>query len=800
MQDIRFGARSLSRTPAFTVVAGLTLAVGIGASTAIFGVVDGILLRPLPYSDAARAITLWQVGPSQEREALAPANFVDVRERARSFSALAAAEPYTLTYQTPDGPESVRTWLVTEGFFDLLRAPPQLGRTFRPEEFSPGRSSVAIVSDGTWRRRFGADPGIVGRAVTLDGEPYQIVGVMPPAFEFPGGRELWVPKSITPAERTRRSSGYWLVVGRLAAGATLAGAQAEVAGIARSISAEQGKPDRSLGLTLVPLREQLLGTKRPALLLLLGAAGLLLLIACANVANLVLARTLARGRELGVRAALGAGRGRIVRLLAAEAAVLALVGGTLGVALAWSAVRAVRALSPADLPRANEIGLDGRVLGFALVVSILSAITCALIPALGATRCLAPRLTGGGRSVTLGVSGRRTRGGLIVVEIALSLVLLVGAGLLVRSFLALARAERGFRTEHVLAVTVQAWQWYPTSAARVAFVRQAVDRIAALPRVLAAGATSSLPLAEGIGQDEATYRVPDEVLRRADEALTAHVTVATPGYFDAIGLALRRGRAFMGHDDARGTPVVLVNEALVRRHFSGRDPIGQQIIVGLGRVSSEGAREIVGVVGDVRQSGLAADPKPAIFLPHAQAPTGALTFTVHTAEDPTRLLAPVKAELRAMNPAMPISTATTLEAVVADALRERRFHLALLGAFAAVALLLAGVGVYGVLGHAVRERRREFGVRLAVGATAADVLALVLLQGTRLAIIGAVVGLLLAVAGSRLLGAMLYGVAPLDPLTFGAVTLIVLGVVGLATFVPGRRAAALDPLVALRED
>jgi putative ABC transport system permease protein len=804
-QDARFGMRTLRRAPGFTVVAAATLAIGIGASTAIFGAVDGVLLKPLPYPDADRVVVLWQQQrrDAAEQEELAPGTFVDVREQATSFGALAAAEPFSLDLQTPDGPETIPTWLVTEGYFDVLAVRPLMGRALRPDDHLPGGARVVVLAHRVWRERFGADSGIVGRALTLDGAPHTVVGVMPPTFQLPMGAELWAPKVISADERARRGGGYWLALGRLKPGVTPVSAAEELGRIARRLGREHPRTNADVDLLLVPLPEQLLGRARPALLLLLGASGVLLLITCANVANLTLARAMHRGRELAVRSALGAGRGRVVRLLAAEGAVLAALGGTCGVGLAWAGVRAIRAMAPADLPRAEDIGLDARVLAFAVGVTVATACLFTVVPALRGTGGargggLAEAIKAGGRS-TPTRARHRTRRSLVVVEVALSLVLLVGAGLLVRSFVSLLRVDRGFRTDHVLAVTVQAWQWYPTPPQRAAFARAAVARLGALPGVRAAGVTSSLPLAEGIGQDETGFTVEGRPQPTGAEIPRTHVTVASPGYFDALGITLRRGRGFTDADDGRAAPVVLVTEALARRHFPGEDAVGRRIVVGIGRVAPAVAREIVGVVADVRQTGLAADPGPGVFLPHGQAPTGALTFTLRTVGDPALLTAAAKRELWALNGAMPIAGATTLDQLLSSAVRERRFHLALLGGFAAVALLLAAVGLYGVLSHGIRERRHEFGVRVALGARRADLTALVLREGALLVGVGAAIGCGLALAGTGLLRAMLFRVSPFDPLTFGAVTALVVLVAAGASLVPARRAAGADALPALRD-
>ena len=798
-RDIRFGIRTLGRSPGFTTIAVVTLAIGVGASTAIFSTVNGVLLRPLPFTDPDRVVMLWQrERGTAERADVAPGTFLDVRTRATSFDALAAVEPWGLDLLTRDGPESVRTWLVTERFFDILGTPPRLGRTFAAGDHVTGRHRVVVLSDALWRTRFAADSHIVGQTVVFDGAPHVVIGVMPSTFRFPPGRDLWAPKVIQPYEPGSRGNGYWMVVGRLASGATVSSAQSEASSIAAQLAREFPRTNATVDLAVVPLPEQLLGPSRPALLLLLGAAGLLLMIACANVANLMLSRVTARAQELGVRAALGAGRGRIIRLLAAEGAVLSVLGGGLGVVIASIGIAAIRALSPAGLPRADEIALDTVALAFAIGVSILTAALFGVAPAVLATRrALHDRVKDGGRTATTGRRRHGMRSGMVVAEVALSLMLLVGAGLLVRSFISLLRVDRGFQGDGVVALTVQAWDFYQGDAERIAFVRAATARLAAMPGVEAAGITSSLPLAEGIGLDEVAYTVVGQTPPTASDAPTTHVTVATPGYFVALRIAVRRGRGFSDADDEHSAPVVLISEAFARRWFSDHDPIGQQI--SLGFMGRPVARRVIGVVADLRQTGLTADPGPAVFLPHAQAPTGALTFTLRASGDPGRLIERVKRELRSMNGSMPVASATTVDALLADAVRERRFHLSLLAAFAVVALLLAGVGLYGVLSSAVGERHQEFAVRLALGATAPDIRSLVLREGALLVSTGVIIGTALAAAAAGMLDAMLFRVSPRDPVTFTGVIVTVAAAAIVAVLVPARRAAALDPLEALHE-
>lgn len=798
-RDVRHAARALRANLVSSLVVVFTLAIGIGASTAIFSAVDGVLLKPLPYRDAERLLTVWQEGGKiSEREELSPANFLDLRDRSTSFSALVAAEPYSHDYAGADGPETVRSWLVSDGFFDLAGAPARVGRTFRREEFTPGRDKVVVLSDGLWRRRFGGDPTAVGRSMTLNGEPYTIVGVMPATFQLPEGKELWAPKVFDEAERKRRGSGYYTTIGRLKPGVALSQARAEVDAIARQVAAENPDAAASLSLPVVPLPEQLVGRARPALLVLLAAAGLVLLIACVNVANLVLARAMTREGEFAVRLALGAGRYRLVRQVATESVLLSLLGGAAGVLVAWYGVRVIRAMSPANLPRADELAVDARAVIFALVVSLATACLVGVLPAVRAAGTDLRGRVGSGTRLTAGRGRHRARGALMIGEVALATVLLVSAGLLVRSFVSLLAVERGFRTDNVLAVTVFAWQGYRTPEQRAGFVREVVDRVATVRGVHAVGMTSSLPLAEAITGDEATLTVEGRPAPRAGEEPRAHATIATEGYFETLGIRLRKGRLLTRADDARGAPVVLVNEALVRRDFAGEEPVGKRLTVRLGTKAV--TREVVGVVADVRQKGLADDAPPAVYVPHAQSPTAAVTLAVRAAGDPGAMLSAVKREIWAVNPAIPIYTATTLDALLADEVRERRFHLLLLGAFAGVALLLAAVGVYGVLNHAAGERTREMGVRMALGAGAADVVALLMRQGLTLTLAGVACGVIAAAALTRFLSGMLFGITPLDTITFAGGAALLVATAALASYLPARRAGRADPMRILRSE
>ena len=799
MQDARYAWRQLRHNPGFSIVAVLTLAVGIGATTAIFGAVDGVLLKPLPYGDVDRLVTLNEVDERlrQDEEGVSSGNFLDWEQRATSFEGMAVAEPYGMDLVGPDGPLYLRTWLVSADFFRVMGTTALLGRTLMPEDFVPGNHRVIVISEPLWRTQFGSDPSIHQKKFILEGEPYSVVGVMPPEFRYPAGRDVWAPKIFEEREKRDRVAAYLDAVARLKPGVTVEQARAELGAISRQLAAEYPRTNSYAGIKTVPLAERLTASVRPALLVLLGAVVFVLLIACANVANLLLTRAVRREREFAIRAALGAGRGRVLRQLGVESLLLGVLGGLGGVLLAYWGVSAIKGLAPANLPRVDDIAVDGRLLAFALAVSLGTAVLYGFVPAFRATTPqLHDALKAAGRSAA-GRARNTMRGMLVVGQIAVAIVLIVGAGLLVRSFISLLQVDRGFRTDNVMALSVQAWGYYDTPAQRASFVEQTVERIAALRDVRAAGATTSLPLHESIGGETTVFARDDRPPPGPGEAPTVHAAVVSPGYFEALGIPLRGGRLFSGADRSDGPAVAIVSEALAERHFPGEDPVGKRITVGSGERAT--SLEIVGMVGNVRQNGLEREAASTLYFPFAQAPSGAIIFTVRTAGDPDRSLTAIKEEIWALNKAMPIAAVATVEGLLDDSLRERRFHLSLLAAFAVTALFLAAIGIYGVMSHATSERTREIGVRMALGASAADVLRMVMRQGGTLALVGLALGLLGAAVLTRLLGGMLFGVGPIDPLTFAGGSLLVLLLAAAATYVPAQRATRIEPTEALRE-
>lgn len=800
--DLRFAARSLARHRVFTTVAVLTLAIGIGATTAIFGAVYGVMLAPLPYADSDRIMTLWQSSTTTvgTRDEVAVANFLDWQQRQRTFTAIAAAEPYSLDYVGPEGPERFQNAVVTESFFDILGVAPLLGRTFTPEEFTAGRNGVAVLSERLWRTRFAADSTIVGRTIVLDSTPIVVVGIMPSSVELPHGEQLWTPKVFRPDERTSRQAAYYSVLGRLAPGMTIAAANADMQRVARELATEYPATNATSSIDVVPLAEVMFGETRQSLWLLLGAVAFVLLIACANVASLQLAQALRRQRELAIRAALGAGSGRLGRQLLTESLLLSVIGGAAGVIVAVWGIRSIRLLAPVNLPRVEELSINGTVLLFAAGMSIVAAMIFGAFPVLHArrTRILEVIVSAGGGGATHAGARRRLQRLLVGGEVALALTLLVGAGLLVRSFTSLLSVDRGFDPHGVVNVTLQAWGYYPTGAHRIAFVDEATRRLGGLPGVQIAGVTSALPLSVPIGAERTGMIIEGQSAVSDQERPVVRVAAITRDYPAAVRMPLRSGRGFETTDNAGSAPVALVNEALAQRFWPGESAVGKRVTFRFQSAPLE--RTVVGVVGNVRHDGLQNSAAPAVFVPHAQAPTGALQIVVRTSGDMAAAQRAIRAELAAMNGVMPLSEITSLDVRLSDSLRERRFHLGLLGAFSLTALVLAAIGIYGVMNQLTSERTREIGVRVALGARAADVVMMVLRQGMSIALLGLAAGVAVAMAATRLMTSMLFDVQPLDPMTYLLSITVIIIVASTASFVPAWRAARVNPTTVLRSD
>ncbi len=789
--DLRLAGRRLARSPGFTLPAIVTLALAIGATTAVFSLVHAALLRPLPFPEPERLTVLWENQPAQlkDREKVSAVNFQDWRRESRSFSALAAWTPWGVALTGAGEPEELSTVRASSGLFDVLGVAPALGRGFLPEEETPGRHRVAVLSHGTWLRRFGGDPAAVGRSVSLDGEPYQIIGVMPAGFRFPdeGEVSLWIPLAFGGTELHTRAERVFYVLGRLATGVDLASARAELATIARRLATEAPETNAGWGITALPAAEVAAAESRRPLGILLGAVGCVLLIACANVGHLFQVRAIERETELAVRVALGAAPGRLVRLLLLEGALIASGGGLAGLVVAAWVLPALRALDPGLVPGWHEVRLDGAVLLFAAVLLIGVTLACGLAPALRAIR----------RDPRRAMASRPVSHGLIVGEVAVSIALLIGAGLLLQSLLRIQRVDPGFQADRVLVATIWLTRaHYDEDARQAAFFAELVERLRGLPGVRAAGAVTTLPM-NPVGID---YDLPFSADARppgvgADKQ-EVDFRVTEGDYFRALGIPLLRGRSF-GPEDRTGTRrVVVVNQTLASRFFPGSDPVGRQVWVGGGI----GQATIVGVTRDVRHRGLADRPRPELYVPSAQYPHGGMTVVVRTADDPAALIPGLKAQVYGIDPDQPIHDIVTLPGLVSRSVAPRRAQALLLGGFAGLALLLAAVGVYGVIAYAVGRRTREIGIRIALGAGSAEIRRTVLGPGLALAGGGVLLGAAAAGVLAGLLRGELYEVSPHDPLTYAGAGIALLLVAAVACEIPARRAVQTDPVVALRSE
>jgi len=809
--DLRFAARSLRRHPTFAAAAVLTIAIGIGANTAIFSVVNAALLRPLPYADQHRVLDIANTWEGSPRAGLSPAEFFDYRTTVGdAFSALGVFAMGTATLVGGAEPAALRAGFVSADVLPALGIQPVIGRPFTADEERAG-ANVALISHGLWSRQFGADPAIVGRQITLSGTGTDVIGVLPPEFQLPDdygagvGTDVVVPLGLDPATSTARGSHFLSGVGRLAPGASPEHAQGALDAIARRFVADfpdDYPRDMRFGVTVTPIADRVIGDARRPLLLLLGAAGFVLLVACANVANLMLARLDARQGELAVRTAVGAGRGRLVRQLLAESLAIGTLGGAAGVVLAWWGTRLLLALRPPNLPRFSEVVLDYRVLAFAAAAAIGTGLLFGLVPAL---RFSGVRMAGALHASGRGAGGgNRFRHALVVGQVALALTLLAGAGLLGRSLAALRAVDPGFRPDHVLTGRVS------LPPADYAEERQVIEtfeairtRVAGAPGVRAAGAVTSLPLLSGLG--DINIQIEGRMVAEGDVSPRADWQAVTPGYFDAMGLVVLRGRGIDERDRTGAPGVVVINETMAERYWPGDDALGARFVLG-GR-AGPGLVTVVGIVGDVRHGSLA-DPRVSqMYLAHAQfrfwnggSVARSLTLVVRSAGDPQALATAVRGAVRAVDPRLPVANVLAMDEVVTASLGRERFLFALAAAFAVVALVLGALGVYGVLAYGVARRTREIGLRLALGARGREVARLIALEGGRLVLGGTVLGLAGAILLGRLLRGLLFGVAPLDPVTLIAAPLALAGAALVATWLPARRAAHLDPMEALRND
>ena len=804
-QDMRYSARMLLKHPAFTLIAVITLALGIGANAAIFSVINTVLLRSLPYEDPDHIVTLWENNTKESlpRDDVSPANFLDWRERQQVFSEIAFANPNSLDYSGGEEPEVIRAAMVSKGFFQVFGVGALYGRTFLPEEYEAGKNQVVMLSHGVWQRRFGGDKNIIGKALTLDGEPTTVIGVMPPTFHlhlFDREEEMWSPQVASDSMKQQRKATYLKVVARLKPDVSLAQAQADLNNIATQLAQENPNTNQGLGISAITLPEHLKGKWRRALVILFAAVGLVLLIACANVANLSLARGCQREREFSIRAAIGAGRGRIVRQLLIESLLLAALGCGGGLFLAVWGVQFVVAFNPGDIPRIDQVALDGFTLAFVAIVGFLTTLIFGLAPALQLSKPdLQSCLKESGQTVTATKARNRFRNTLVVTQIALAFVLLVGAGLVLRSFVSLLRVDPGFAADKVVAIQAFIWDRYNKPELRETYTRETLEKIESLPGVEAAGVTTAIPLLESSQTSSLPFAVEGHPEQLGQEPV-AQVTIASPNYFSAIGARLLKGRLFNQFDDKNSTRVALINETMAKRNWPGEDPVASKFTLKRGGRDARGGTtfEVAGVVTDQRQDGLDKTPREEFFIPYAQSPSGSTIFVVRTKGDPNALLQSLKARIWESNNTQPFYAVTTMDQLVSNSLKARRFNLMLLGVLAVLALTLASVGIYGVISFTTGQRTHEIGVRMALGAQARDILKLVVGKGMALTLLGIAIGAVASLAVMRSLSSLLFNVSPTDPITFGFIALLLASVALLACFFPARRATKVDPLIALR--
>ncbi|MEO6212616.1 MAG: ABC transporter permease [Vicinamibacterales bacterium] len=801
LQDLRIGARLLLRAPGFTAVAVGALAIGIGANTAIFSVVHTLLLQPLPYPEPDRLAIIWEHNIPRDRKnnVVSPGNYVHWREMNQSFEEIAGVGgPFNATLTGSGDPVEIPFQYASASFFPIIGVSPSLGRTFTTAEDHP-QSRTVVISDRLWKKRFDADRGVLQRSITIDGEPHSVAGVMPAGFSYLDKTvDMWRPLPFTAAQ-VRSPRGRWMTtLGMLKRGVTVEQAQRDMTRVHDDLVRQFPQFNTGWTARVVPLREQLTGEIRPALYVMLGAVAFVLLIACANVANLLLARATSRRRELAVRAALGAGRGRLVRQLLAESLVLAAAGGAAGLLLGWWALHLLRAVVAERIPiqRLEVVGIDGPVLAFTVGASVLSGLLFGLIPALTASgESLHSVMKEGGRTGSSS-RGNRTRSVFVVVEVALALVLLVGAGLLVRSFIRLLNVDTGFDTERTITMRVSLpASRYGQALQKIQFFERLIDGVRALPGVAAAGAVSFLPLS---GPGAATsYGVVGAPPAPAGQEAVADVRVIASDYFETMGIPLLRGRLFSAQVPSDSTGKVIVNQALARRHWPNEDPIGKRVTISWNDTRED---EIIGVVGDVRHAGLDTAARGMTYWPIARFPYGSMTLAVRPAGAGGSVVNAAAAVVRDLDPGLAVADVKTMEDVVSRSVAERRLMMLMLAIFACAALLLAAVGIYGVIAYSVTQRTQEIGIRLALGAQRGDVLKMVVAQAVGLAGAGIAIGAIGAAALTGLMRDMLFEVQPLDPLTFAAVALALAAVAALASFLPGLRATRVDPVVALRAE
>jgi len=796
-QDLRYSLRALSRHLGFTLIVILILGLGIGASTAIFSFVNGVLLRPLPFPEPDRLVVLRETNPQkgQSPTVASPRNLEDWERQSQTIEQFGAWRDWGFTLSTPEGPEGVRGGIASPSLFKLLEVKTVLGRTFLPEENQPGRDHVVLLSHGYWQRRLGGEQKIIGQALTLRNERYTVVGVLPPDLELLalGQAQIWAPLSLDPDQMKGRHLRNRQVYARLKSGATRTQAQAEMNSIAGALAEQYPKENAGWGVSIISLHEDEVGSVRSTLLMFLGAVGLVLLIACANVANLMLARATARRKEFAIRTALGAGRFRLARMIVTESLVLAVLGGVVGVVLALWLVDLFVAISPGNIPRAGEVKVDGSVLGFTFLVTMLTGVLFGLVPGLYSSRIDLVRELKDEQRGVLGGLGFHLRGLLVISQVSLAMVLLIGAGLLSQTFLRLTTLQPGFNPENLL--TVQVYPpiaKYPEDHQVAALYQQITEDLRSIPGVVSVGATSSS--SQFGGYEPIEFLAEGQAAPSSGQLPQARYFDVGPNYFRTIEVPLLKGREFTDRDNASAPRVAMINETLARLYFPNSDPVGKRLTL----TRSQQTLEVVGVVGDMQRFGLGATVEPEIYWPYLQNPRWAIYFAIRASSDAASLVPSVRRRISGVDKDVLVSNMRTVDQLVSQSLRRPRFNMLLLGIFAAAALLLAAAGIYGVMSYTVTQNTREIGIRMALGAQASDVLKLIVGQGLTLALIGVAIGVVAALALTRLISNLLYGVSATDPMTFAAISLLLLGVASLASYLPARRAMKVDPMVALR--
>ncbi|HEV2915206.1 MAG TPA: ABC transporter permease [Pyrinomonadaceae bacterium] len=808
LQDIRYGFRMLLKKPSFTITAILALALGVGATSAVFSVVNAVMLRQLPYKNAERIVMVWEQNRTSERRqnVVSPANFLDWQDQSNSFDEMAAFYDSRANLTGTGEPEEIPGQASTGNLFTLLGAQAALGRTYTTEDAEPGRDNVCVLSYGLWQRRFGASPQVIGQTIMLNGKPHTVIGVMPADFKWfikensQTGKpaEMWRPFKLTEEYRTpERGRGRWLsVAARLKPGVTAEQAQAEMSGLAARLEQQQAEFNTGWGVNVTPLRQQLAGELKTSLLVLLGAVAFVLLIACANVANLMLARSASRQREMAIRTALGAGRLRVVRQLLTESVLLALVGGGLGLLLAAWGVDMLVALSPQNLIGAETVGLNLPVLGFTLAVSLLTGIIFGLAPALEASKLnLSETLNEAGKSGMGSPRSRRLRNAFVVAEIALALVLLVGAGLMIKSFMRLQAVDPGFDPGNLLTMRVLLPRAkYADDGKRVNFFRQAVERMKALPGVSSVGIIDALPFASmGSATD---FAIEGKPAPAPGEEPDTDVRVTDENYFRTMNIPVLSGRTFTEQEAVEERHVAVINQALARKYFAGENPLGKRIIVNMKLPPVP--TEIIGIVGDAKYGKLEGETRAMVYWPHPELASSSMTIVVRAEGDPLRLASAAAREIQAIDKDQPIADVRTMGSWLSESVSRTRFGTLLLATFAALALLLSAIGIYGVMSYSVTQRTQEIGIRMALGAQRGDVMRMILGQGMGLTLVGVALGLGASFALTRVMASLLFGISATDPATFTLISLLLMGVAFLSTYLPARKATRVDPMVALR--